>query len=208
MLSLFSKSSNVSSHIQIISKLCFLQHFNDIERPGEKAIQESNRRSYTLFDNEEYKRRSVAINAAIADRFRAESAAQRKADEERKVQDENLERQLNAHYAEQNAKATRKRRVTLGVAVLLGAMYVTGLIVDLAGMAKQAITPGENLKTIGIHDTVKDKLFNVTPEIIAELSKEVTPIVNYSDAQKSVQTLATENGSYQSFDVSIVFHKI
>lgn len=169
----------------------------------DNRMQESNCRSYTLFDNEEYKRRSAAINAAIADRFRAESAAQRTADEERKVQDEKLEKQLNAHYAEQNAKATRKRRVTLGVAVLLGAMYVTGLIVDLAGMAKQAMTPGENLKPIGIHDTVKDKLFNVTPEIIAELSKEVTPIVNYSDAQKSVQTLASENGNYQSFDVSI-----
>ena len=70
-------------------------------------------------------------------------------------------------------------------------MYVTGLIVDLAGMAKQVRTPNENLKSIGIHDTVKDKLFNATPEVIAALSKEVTPIV------------AQKNMTYQSSDVSI-----
>lgn len=182
------------------------QENNFAQNPVEYNVIEPDNRiqnTYTLFDNEEYKKRSAAINAITADRFRAEAAAQRKADEERKVQDEKLEKQLNAHYAEQNARATRRRRVTLGVAMLLGAMYVTGLIVDLAGMAKQAMTPGENLKPLGIHDTEKDKLLNVTPEVIAALSKEVTPIVNYSDAQKSVQTLASENGNYQSFDVSI-----
>ena len=159
--------------------------------PFNKQEKTTERRLYTYFDNEEYRRRSAEINAITAERFRAQSAAQRLENAKRKVQDEKLEKQLNAHYAEQNAIAARKRKIGLGVAVLLGAMYVTGLIVDLAGMAKQVRTPNENLKSIGIHDTVKDKLFNATPEVIAALSKEVTPIV------------AQKNMTYQSSDVSI-----
>ena len=63
------------------------------------------------------------------------------------------------------------------------------MIVNVANVAKQAI-PQETKEPVGIHETIKDKLFNVTPEVITALSKEVTPI--YAQA---AQTSAIEKAS-------------
>lgn len=167
----------------------------------DNRIQTPNVRSYTYFDEEEYRRRSAAINAITADRIRAGNEAQRKAEEDRRAQNEELEKQLNAHYAKQNAKTAHRRRVGLGVALLMGAMYVTGVIVDIAGMAKQAVVP-ENSKPSEIHETMNDKLFNVTPEVIAALSKDVTPLVN-TDSSRSAEYVSQEEGTYQSFESGI-----
>lgn len=170
---------------------------NDIEPVIQSKVidrkEKSEPRSYTYFDEDEYRQRAAEINAITAARYRAESAKQRKADEERKAQNEDLERQLNAHYAEQTARNARNRKISLGVAFLVGAMFVTGVINDIAGIAKQVAASNENKIPVGIHETLKDKLFNVTPAVIKALSKEVTPIVNYTRNPEIVPTDAIEN---------------
>ena len=154
--------------------------------------------SRTVIDEEEYRQRSSQINQNIADRFRAEAAAQRKLDTERAAKNESLKKQLNEHHARENERRGRRRRTGLAVAMLLGAMYVTGVIVDMVNTTRQAMTPDETLTPIGIHEDSGKKLFNVTPETIAVFSQSVTPLV-YSTPNANSQ----EMDGYQSFEVSI-----
>ena len=71
-------------------------------------------------------------------------------------------------------------------------MYETGVIVDAADVAKQAIPKETN--TPAIHETVKDKIFNVTPEVIAALSQEVTPVVTNTPAPQvsAIESVSAE----------------
>lgn len=178
---------NIVKEKEVISPVVKLE---EKELPAPKIV--SNRRSFTYFDENEYRRRSAEINAITADRIRAENAARRREEEARKAQNEDLERQLNEHLAQENSKATRRRRIGVGVAFFLCAMYVTGVIVDAADVAKQAIPKETN--TPAIHETVKDKLFNVTPEVIAALSQEVTPIVTNTPAPQvsAIESVSAE----------------
>lgn len=183
--------NDLSSDIVLESKL------NDIETTIQTKVMDktvkAEPRTYTYFDENEYRKRAAEINAITAERYRSERAKQRRADEERKAQNKDLEKQLNAHYAKQNAQTARNRKIGLGVAFLVGAMFVTGVINDIAVMAKQVAATNENKTPIGIHETLKDKLFNVTPAVIKALSKEVTPIVNYTENPEVLPTASIEN---------------
>ena len=94
----------------------------------------------------------------------AEEAAKRREEESRRAQNEDLERQLKEHFDQENTKRTHRRKIGLSVAVLLCAMYVTGVVVDAADVAKQAI-PKDTPTPIGIHETIKNKLLGYYTKI-------------------------------------------
>lgn len=166
--------------------------------PFERTEKQKPTYSRTIIYEDEYRQRNAQINQNTVNRFRAEAAAQRKKDEERNAQNKNLEKQLNEHYARENERRGRRRRAGLAVAMLLGAMYVTGVIVDIANMTKQAMTPGENLNPIQIQEDSGRKLFEVTSDTIATFTKDVTPLVYTSQNAQ-----AQEQEGYQSFEYSI-----
>ena len=165
------------------------ENIEEIKAPIQKT--EQNRRTFTYFDENEYRKRSAEINAITADRIRAENAAKRREEESRRAQNEDLERQLKEHFDQENTKRTHRRKIGLSVAVLLCAMYVTGVVVDAADVAKQAI-PKDTPTPIGIHETIKNKLFNVTPEVITALSKEVKPIVTPTPKISAIETVSSD----------------
>lgn len=156
--------------------------------------------SYKIINEDEYRKRSAQINANIANRFRADAEAQRKEAERRSIQNKELEEQLNEHYASEAAEAKHRRRVGLGVAVLLGAMFVTGVIADIVETTKQAMDPGKNLKQLELQDDSKGKLFNADADVISAFSQNVTPLVHCSDGTNSMQS---PDGNYQNFEQSI-----
>ena len=170
-------------------------NFNNIIQFGTPRRQNPSV-SHTIINEEEYRKRSAQINKHIADRYRAEAAEQRKADELRRAQNENLKKQLNEHYAQESERKANRKRVGVAVAALFAAMYVTGVVVDITDTTRRVMTPGENLNPLGIHEDVGGKLFNVTPEVIASFTQNVTPLVYTTPS-------APNNETYQDFEYSI-----
>lgn len=167
--------------------------------PFENRVKKAPDITRAVVNEEEYRKRSAQINQAIADRYRAEAANQRRMNMQRKAQNENLEKQLRAHYSQQNQRNTNKRRAGLAVAMLLGAMYVTGVIVDIVNTTRQAMIPDESLTPVQIQTEYnRDKLFTVTSDTISNFSKDVTPLVYTSQ-----NTQTQEQEGYQSFEYSI-----
>ena len=164
-----------------------VQGNSELNQPKKTEKKEAVR-SHTYFDNESY-RRTAEINAITAERYRKENASQRLEDEKRKALDKNLEKQVDDYCARQEKRKVR-RMITLGTTLILGAMYVTGIISDIAGISKQLVKQYNNSKTIGVYDDIgKDKLFNVTPDVITALSREATPIVGTENSKLTDSTL-------------------
>ncbi len=82
------------------------------------------------------------------------------------------ERVGNVNNTETNSsKGMFRKRLTATVAVLLASIYVTGVVADISDMVKKAITTKQpKIETPG-------KLFEVTPEVIANIAQTATPIV-------------------------------
>ena len=76
------------------------------------------------------------------------------------------------------------------------------MIVNVANVAKQAI-PQETKEPVGIHETIKDKLFNVTPEVITALSKEVTPIYAQATQTSAIEKASEELNANSNLSIAL-----
>ena len=74
---------NIVKEKEVISPVVKIE---EKELPAPKIV--SNRRSFTYFDENEYRRRSAEINAITADRIRAENAARRREEESQSKEQE------------------------------------------------------------------------------------------------------------------------
>ncbi len=156
-----------------------------------------------LVNEEEYRKRAAQINAATAERYRIEAEQQRREEASRAAQSANLQKQLDAHYAEQQEYKRSMRNIGLKVACLFGALYCIGALGNLISSFKEITTPDASLNPLAIHEKADpNKLFNATPEMIAAFSNNVTPLVNYEHTPTSTNLTHVDDGyKYESFVV-------
>lgn len=159
--------------------------------------------SHTVINEEEYRQRSSKINQMIADRFLEEAEAQRKEDARRAKQNEDLEKQLQNHYAQRRQeRSSNKRRIGAAVAALLAAMYVTGVAVDIAKMAKEVNMPDDSLTPLQLQtEQDKGKIFTVTSDTIGNFTQDVTPLFYTPQVTQTPQSYSQEG--YEPFEYSI-----
>lgn len=191
-----SEKENVSETKPFVEKTKVETLYEDRTEPKQSNI-------VYLVNEEEYRRRTAQINAATAERYRVEAEQQRREEAARAAQSANLQKQLDAHYAEQQEYKRSMRNIGLKVACLFGALYCIGALGNLISSFKEITTPDASLKPLAIHEKADpNKLFNATPEMIAAFSNNVTPLVNYEQTPTFTNLTHVDDGyKYESFVV-------
>lgn len=177
--------------------------------------------SYVVPNNDAARRNEINVNAIVADRMRTERAEERRQAAQREQQSKELEKQMRAHYEEQVANASRKRRGRAALAFVVALLWATGMVVQLVEATRGTQVLEDVPEPPGIHDT-SGKLFGTTPETISYFTDGINliptsqrnlnwqcSIENASQGLKPNSNLTTVLGRYsEDADIPVTFGEI